>query len=65
MLAGYRWPGNVREMAAVIDRAVLIGQGRTLSVVAALGSAARRGRATARPGGRSRAWRAPSSRSTR
>ena len=29
VLTGYRWPGNVREMAAVMDRAVLIGQGRT------------------------------------
>jgi transcriptional regulator with GAF, ATPase, and Fis domain len=37
MLADYRWPGNVREMAAVMDRAVLIGQGLTLSVTAALG----------------------------
>ena len=37
VLAGYRWPGNVREMAAVMDRAVLVGQGRALNVVAALG----------------------------
>ena len=37
LLAAYRWPGNVREMAAVMDRAVLIGQGRELSVGAALG----------------------------
>jgi transcriptional regulator with GAF, ATPase, and Fis domain len=37
MLTEYRWPGNVREMAAVMDRAVLIGQGRALSVAAALG----------------------------
>lgn len=37
MLAEYRWPGNVREIAAVMDRAVLIGQGRTLEVAAALG----------------------------
>jgi transcriptional regulator with GAF, ATPase, and Fis domain len=37
VLTEYRWPGNVREMAAVMDRAVLIGQGRTLSVIAALG----------------------------
>jgi transcriptional regulator with GAF, ATPase, and Fis domain len=37
VLATYRWPGNVREMAAVMDRAVLIGQGRTLEVAAALG----------------------------
>jgi transcriptional regulator with GAF, ATPase, and Fis domain len=37
VLAQYRWPGNVREMAAVMDRAVLIGQGRSLDVAAALG----------------------------
>jgi hydrogenase-4 transcriptional activator len=37
VLATYRWPGNVREMAAVMDRAVLIGQGRVLDVAAALG----------------------------
>ncbi len=36
-LAEYEWPGNVREMAAVMDRAVLIGQGRTLNVAGALG----------------------------
>ena len=41
LLASYRWPGNVREMAAVMDRAVLIGQGRVLSVAAALGQAPR------------------------
>jgi hydrogenase-4 transcriptional activator len=41
MLANYRWPGNVREMAAVMDRAVLIGQGRSLDVSAALGLAPR------------------------
>ena len=45
VLAEYRWPGNVREMAAVMDRAVLIGQGRELNVVAALGG---RGRQTGR-----------------
>ena len=37
MLTAYRWPGNVREMAAVMDRAVLVGQGRALSIAAALG----------------------------
>ena len=42
LLAEYRWPGNVREMAAVMDRAVLIGQGR---------SAQRGGRARPGPGG--------------
>jgi len=36
-LAEYQWPGNVREMAAVMDRAVLIGQGRALNVAGALG----------------------------
>jgi transcriptional regulator with GAF, ATPase, and Fis domain len=40
LLAGYGWPGNVREMAAVMDRAVLIGQGRSVDVVAALGQSA-------------------------
>ena len=40
MLTDYRWPGNVREMAAVMDRAVLIGQGRSLE---------RRGRARSEP----------------
>jgi len=37
LLAAYRWPGNVREMTAVMDRAVLVGQGRTLNIAAALG----------------------------
>jgi transcriptional regulator with GAF, ATPase, and Fis domain len=37
MLTAYRWPGNVREMAAVMDRAVLVGQGRSLNIAAALG----------------------------
>ena len=37
LLAEYHWPGNVREIAAVMDRAVLIGQGHSLSVTAALG----------------------------
>jgi transcriptional regulator with GAF, ATPase, and Fis domain len=37
LLTAYRWPGNVREMAAVMDRAVLVGQGRTLNIAAALG----------------------------
>jgi len=41
VLSQYRWPGNVREIAAVMDRAVLIGQGRSLSVTAALGLSTR------------------------
>jgi len=50
VLAAYRWPGNVREMAAVMDRAVLVGQGRTLNVTAALGVD---GRVSAASSGRS------------
>jgi len=41
LLAEYHWPGNVREMSAVMERAVLIGQGRTLEVASALGLGAR------------------------
>ncbi|HVQ13827.1 MAG TPA: sigma-54 dependent transcriptional regulator [Vicinamibacterales bacterium] len=41
LLAEYPWPGNVREMSAVMDRAVLIGQGRTLNVSGALGQGPR------------------------
>lgn len=40
VLTEYHWPGNVREIAAVMDRAALIGQGRTLNVAAALGPTA-------------------------
>ena len=46
VLAEYQWPGNVREMAAVMDRAVLLGQGRELNVPAALGQGARTANAT-------------------
>ena len=45
VLSEYRWPGNVREIGAVMDRAVLIGQGRSLSVTAALGLSPRPGAA--------------------
>ena len=48
VLAEYRWPGNVREMAAVMDRAVLIGQGQSLNVTAALGLSPRPPSAPAR-----------------
>ena len=40
LLAGYAWPGNIRELGAVMDRAVLLGQGRALEVAKALGPAA-------------------------
>ena len=37
LLAGYDWPGNIRELGAVIDRAVILGGGRRLDVGTALG----------------------------
>ncbi|HIJ73395.1 MAG TPA: sigma 54-interacting transcriptional regulator [Candidatus Hydrogenedentes bacterium] len=39
MLASYHWPGNIRELGAVMDRAALLGNGRKLDVVTALGTA--------------------------
>ena len=36
-LAGYDWPGNIRELGAVIDRAAILGGGRALDVATALG----------------------------
>lgn len=38
-LERYAWPGNVRELISVIERAVVLGQGRTLDLEAALGVA--------------------------
>jgi transcriptional regulator with GAF, ATPase, and Fis domain len=37
LLRAYEWPGNIRELGAVIDRAAILGDGRTLEVKAALG----------------------------
>jgi len=37
LLMAYPWPGNIRELGAVIDRAVILGNGRTLEVAQALG----------------------------
>ncbi|MCC6207870.1 MAG: sigma 54-interacting transcriptional regulator [Gammaproteobacteria bacterium] len=36
-LRSYAWPGNVREMAAVIERAAILGQGERLAIGAAIG----------------------------
>jgi hydrogenase-4 transcriptional activator len=36
-LRRYAWPGNIRELGAVIDRAAILGEGRRLEIVAALG----------------------------
>lgn len=37
LLTAYAWPGNVRELGAVIDRAAILGNGKRLEVVKALG----------------------------
>lgn len=37
MLMNYSWPGNIRELGAVIDRAAILGNGRALKVDLALG----------------------------
>jgi transcriptional regulator with GAF, ATPase, and Fis domain len=36
-LVSYDWPGNIREFAAVIDRAVILGEGERLEIERALG----------------------------
>ncbi|MDR1382517.1 MAG: sigma 54-interacting transcriptional regulator [Planctomycetaceae bacterium] len=36
-LKQYSWPGNIRELATVIDRAALLGNGKTLDIATALG----------------------------
>jgi hydrogenase-4 transcriptional activator len=38
LLAGYPWPGNIRELGAVIDRAAILGDGKTLEIAASLGA---------------------------
>ena len=37
LLMSYSWPGNIRELAAVIDRAAILGNGRGLEVAKSLG----------------------------
>ena len=37
LLSAYSWPGDVRELAAVIDRAAILGDGKRLEVAKALG----------------------------
>ena len=39
VLSAYDWPGNIRELGAVIDRAAILGNGGTLEVGKALGLA--------------------------
>lgn len=38
LLVAYPWPGNARELAAVMDRAVILGDGHRLEVAKSLGS---------------------------
>jgi hydrogenase-4 transcriptional activator len=38
MLTSYPWPGNVREMAAVIERAAILGGGHRLDLAGAMGT---------------------------
>jgi hydrogenase-4 transcriptional activator len=40
LLASYPWPGNIRELGTVIDRAAILGDGKRLEVAKALGVAA-------------------------
>ncbi len=37
LLNSYDWPGNVRELGTVMDRAAILGDGKTLEVAKALG----------------------------
>ena len=37
LLTTYPWPGNIRELGAVVDRAAILGEGKTLEVAKALG----------------------------
>lgn len=39
LLETYEWPGNIRELGTVIDRAAILGNGRSLELAAALGLA--------------------------
>jgi hydrogenase-4 transcriptional activator len=52
LLQSYDWPGNIRELGAVIDRAAILGNGDSLELAAALGVAAPHGapRLAASPG---------------
>jgi len=37
LLISYHWPGNIRELATVIDRAAILGNGARLEIAKALG----------------------------
>jgi hydrogenase-4 transcriptional activator len=40
LLQSYDWPGNIRELGTVVDRAAILGNGRRLELASALGLAA-------------------------
>ncbi len=40
LLTAYDWPGNIRELASVIDRAAILGDGYDLDIATALGGPA-------------------------
>lgn len=40
LLKSYDWPGNIRELGAVIDRAAILGDGHSMELAAALGVSA-------------------------
>jgi len=40
VLMNYDWPGNIRELASVIDRAAILGEGRKLAISNSLGAVA-------------------------
>lgn len=39
LLAEYPWPGNIRELASVLDRAALLSNGQGMDIAGALGAA--------------------------
>jgi hydrogenase-4 transcriptional activator len=43
LLQSYIWPGNIRELGAVIDRAAILGNGDSLELATALGLSGPRG----------------------
>ncbi len=45
-LRSYHWPGNIRELGTVIDRAAILGEGHTLEIAAALGLGSDAGHST-------------------
>ena len=51
LLMSYPWPGNIRELGAVIDRAAILGDGKRLEVALALGAGVSPPAAVGQPSG--------------